>query len=127
MSGRQYHVGELLTLSSGETWKVDRVYDHDGRPGVGLVNPANPNHGTAFYADVLDQLVIEAPAPREVRESPDGVLAIYDPRRTGRPGRGWLVIDVPGDHHAHHRGQPLTQGDVQDWAVLTRQPRTEKP
>lgn len=56
---RTYRVGELLTLRSGAQWRVKDVYPHDdGNSGVGLVNPLNPNHGTAFYADVLDTLVL---------------------------------------------------------------------
>jgi hypothetical protein len=62
-TSREYRVGQVLTLRSGANWKVDRHTDHAGRPGVALVNPCNPNHGTAFYADVLDTLVAGRPTP----------------------------------------------------------------
>ncbi|SEB43229.1 hypothetical protein SAMN04489727_1694 [Amycolatopsis tolypomycina] len=67
---------------------------------------------------------------RQLRESPDGVLAIYDPARGGDRHRPWLVIDVPAGHLSHHRDQPLTDRDVQDWDVLIRATgwtRTEQP
>lgn len=67
---------------------------------------------------------------RQLRESPDGVLAIYDPARGGDRHRPWLVIDVPAGHLSHHRDQPLTDRDVQDWTVLIRATgwtRTEQP
>jgi hypothetical protein len=56
-----YTVGDVLTLTSGQTWRVDHVSPReDGRVTVGLDDPANPGkHGTAFYADVLDNQVIE--------------------------------------------------------------------
>lgn len=56
-----YTVGDMLTLTSGQTWRVDHVSQReDGRVTVGLDDPANPGkHGTAFYADVLDNQVIE--------------------------------------------------------------------
>jgi hypothetical protein len=61
---RVYHVGELLTLRSGATWRVHTLHrGRYGRPGVGLINPDNPRHGTAFYADVLDELVVERRPP----------------------------------------------------------------
>lgn len=53
-----YAVGDVLTLTSGAVWRVDRVWIKDGRASVGLDDPANPGkHGTAFYADVLDRFV----------------------------------------------------------------------
>jgi len=67
---------------------------------------------------------------RLLRESPDGVLAIYDPARGGDRRRPWLVIDVPPGHRSHHRDQPLSDRDVQDWTVLIRAAgwtRTEQP
>lgn len=67
---------------------------------------------------------------RQLRESPDGVLAIYDPARGGDRHRPWLVIDVPAGHRSHHRDQPLADRDVQDWTVLVRATgwtRTEQP
>lgn len=56
-----YNVDDVLTLTSGETWRVNHVRQHeDGRVTVGLDDPANPGkHGTAFYADVLDKQVVE--------------------------------------------------------------------
>lgn len=65
------------------------------------------------------------PAPgaqprQQVRESPDGVLAIRDRRRTGRPGSPWLVIDVPPGHRGHWRDQALSDLAVRDWVALVR-------
>lgn len=57
-----YTRDEILTLRSGAVWKVssvNTVTEGDSpRVSVGLVNPENPNHGTAFFADVLDTIVI---------------------------------------------------------------------
>lgn len=76
---RTYRVGELLTLRSGAQWRVRNVYPHDdGNPGVGLVNPSNPNHGTAFYADVLDTLVVAEPARPTYPESGDYPVGNYE-------------------------------------------------
>lgn len=59
-----YRIGELLTLKSGATWRVDSLTPRaDGGVGVGLRNPVNPGHGTSFYAGVLDSLVTTRHAP----------------------------------------------------------------
>lgn len=63
-----------------------------------------------------------APASLEVRQSVDGVLAVRDPRRTGRPGQPWLVIDVPPGHRAHWRDQSLSAIDVRTWTALLPEP-----
>ncbi|WP_410676703.1 hypothetical protein [Amycolatopsis sp. cmx-4-68] len=61
---------------------------------------------------------------RELRESPDGVLAVRDPRRpTGVRGQPWLVIDAPPGHRSHWRDQLLSADVVQDWTALTPEPR----
>lgn len=79
----------------------------------------------------LPEWVTTPPAPRppnpllrrELRESPDGVLAIRDPRRTGVGGRPWLVIDAPPGHRTHWRDQLLSAAVVHDWTALTPAPR----
>lgn len=64
MTAREFRVDEILTLLSGATWRVQDLHSgQEGRPGVGLVNPFNPNHGTSFYADVLAGLIAERPVP----------------------------------------------------------------
>lgn len=64
MTAREFRKGEILTTRGGQTWRVDRVYTNDtGRGMVGLVNPFNPNHGTAFYADALPGCLADRPAP----------------------------------------------------------------
>ncbi|RSD26379.1 hypothetical protein [Amycolatopsis eburnea] len=58
---------------------------------------------------------------RELRESPDGVLAVRDPRRpTGVRGRPWLVIDAPPGYRTHWRDQTLPSAAVSDWVALIR-------
>lgn len=58
---------------------------------------------------------------RELRESPDGVLAVRDPRRpTGVHGRPWLVVDAPPGNRTHWRDQTLPSSAVRDWAALIR-------
>jgi len=61
-----YTPGQVLTLTSGRTWKVRNVgHSDDGHIVVGLVNPENPNHGTAFRAEVLDALIVRDLGPTE--------------------------------------------------------------
>ncbi|AUI56809.1 hypothetical protein [Amycolatopsis sp. BJA-103] len=64
MTAREFRKDEILTLRGGDTWRVDQVYPNNaGRVLVGLVNPFNPNHGTAFYADALPSCLAERPVP----------------------------------------------------------------
>lgn len=48
-----YEQGDVLTLRSGNVWIVRDVRSTDDRISVGLMDPDDPNHGTAFYADRL--------------------------------------------------------------------------
>lgn len=72
----KYAPGDLLTLKSGMTWKVDRLGVTDGRGSISLVNPSNHKHGTAFYKDVLDGLVVDHHRPGLFRKSPQDTPAV---------------------------------------------------
>ncbi|WP_329069029.1 hypothetical protein [Amycolatopsis sp. NBC_01480] len=98
---RVYHVGELLTLRSGERWRVDTLHrGRYGRPGVGLVNPDNPRHGTSFYADVLDELVVERrPSVITAAARVAAYLAQLE-RRAGSTLDLALIHAFGLDHHA---------------------------
>jgi hypothetical protein len=54
----------------------------------------------------------------EVRESPEGVLAIYDIRFYGGKNRPWSVLWTPPGHRAHWPTQSLAQQEVATWAVM---------
>lgn len=83
-----YRVGDLLTLKSGAQWRVATLYpSDDGRAGVGLVDPLNPNHGTAFYADVLDTLVVAEPFT-ESGDYPAGTDFVVSAHVVDTDGRG---------------------------------------
>lgn len=73
MAHSNYKPGMVLTLKSGEMWKVRDVravtVDNAQRMCVGLVKPYNLKLGTAFYADVLDDLVICVTSPAQERRS----------------------------------------------------------
>lgn len=52
--GRTIAVGDLVRHFNGGVmvWRVRAIYDADnGQPGLSLVDPDLPNHGTSFYAD----------------------------------------------------------------------------
>lgn len=70
-----YTPEQIVTLTSGRTWKVARVFrSEDGHTVVvGLVDPENPNHGTAFRAEVLDALIVTPPRVRLVELMKDDV------------------------------------------------------
>jgi hypothetical protein len=51
---RPVRVGALVRHRNGtDVWRVRNIqYDDDGRAGLGLVDPNNPNRFTALYADL---------------------------------------------------------------------------
>jgi hypothetical protein len=60
-----YNIGDLVNVN-GTTWRVNSLSTGKGRRSrVGLVNPANPNQSTSFYADVLDKLGTIVPSDNE--------------------------------------------------------------
>ncbi len=60
----KFREGEILTLKTGDTWRVRALdVNEDGRHGVSLVNPFDPDYRTSFYADVLPGFIGERPAP----------------------------------------------------------------
>lgn len=64
-----YDKDDRITIGS-DKWVVRDVYNRDGvRVVVGLVDPANPHHGTAFSADTLDRMIAEGLAVREASDT----------------------------------------------------------
>lgn len=61
----KYTKGQTLVLHTCE-WKVRSVDPSPSEPGrtvVGLVNPSDPHHGTAMFADLLDDVVVRVIEP----------------------------------------------------------------
>ncbi|MEV4604822.1 hypothetical protein AB0K15_46665 [Amycolatopsis sp. NPDC049253] len=119
MSPRTYRVGELLTLRSGTTWRVrDLHVAENGRPGVGLVNPDNRHHGTSFYADVLDELVVEClPSVADAAARIAAYLAELD-RRAGSNLDPELIHSLGLDDDA----AALRASDLRALLAATRRP-----
>lgn len=102
-----YDKDDRITIGNGK-WVVRDVYNRDGvRVVVGLVDPANPHHGTAFSSDVLDQMIVDGHARREPAVTAQAkVFAPARPRgmeHAVRAGNGtvqiysWTGLGIPGD------------------------------
>jgi hypothetical protein len=66
-----YTKGDVVQLRSGDVWIVRDARPNGESPArlvVGLVDPDHLNHGTGFYGDALDQVVVDhrrGPLPDE--------------------------------------------------------------
>ncbi len=70
MTDTDYNIGDLVHVHD-TTWRVRTVYtSNDGTLAVSLVDPDNPNHGTAYRVSLLNDIGVRIPTRTDATTDP---------------------------------------------------------